>query len=323
MFQLEDSDYKTSGLYDTPLYKRLRARGVALGDIGSRGGSKSYLAPFRAGCDYTGFDADAAAADMAAHKEAGWNRFALLPYCLWSREESVTLNITKSAVNCSLYPPAQDLAAQYNLAGFAVERTVQMQATTLDALVGRKAIQPLEVLKTDAQGADLAILKGAENTLRDSMEVVICEILFIPVYEGIPLFSEVESHMRARDFLFYGFIEQTFRSTRRLPKRSALQRERFFHADAVFFRRPDAQRKARAFDVQVLMALALHYYDYALELIDLAPYAADEKPALRATVEHLAHALAQRLGAMRPTDFLGIMRTADALKDFTTYADVK
>jgi len=52
---------------------------------------------------------------------------------------------------------------------------VKVPAVTVDSLVGQFGLQPPFLLKLDIQGAELAVLKGAGETLK-ATEIVICEI---------------------------------------------------------------------------------------------------------------------------------------------------
>lgn len=324
------ADYEQSGLYDTPLFRRLEQEGVLLADVGSRGGSKTYFTPIRQVCDFVGFDADAAAITEEMLKESRWKSFRLLPYCMWSSDTELPLHITQSPINSSVYLPHARNTERYHLTGMAVARTLKMQATTLDRLAEQEKLRRFpEVIKMDTQGAELEILRGAPKALADSMEVIISEVLFFDVYEGAPRFSDIEQFLRQSGFSFYGFIEQTFRSTRRMQKRSSFLRERLFHADAVFFRSLKHLKHQRSFDVQIIMAIMLFYYDYALELIDHAPYTQQEKTLLKEIIVRLATRMAEQFRgstvqklAAQP-NFIDIMRIVDDARDMSSYADVQ
>jgi len=63
----------------------------------------------------------------------------------------------------------------------------------------------VDLLKMDIQGAELMVLRAAEKRLETTL-VIQTEVEFLPMYEGQPLFSEVEMFLRERGFLFHRFF---------------------------------------------------------------------------------------------------------------------
>jgi len=67
--------------------------------------------------------------------------------------------------------------------------------TTLDIEYFQRSIPPSELIKIDCQGAEISILKGGENIIKNS-EIIILEIPFFGKYnEGAPSFAEYISYM--------------------------------------------------------------------------------------------------------------------------------
>lgn len=60
------------------------------------------------------------------------------------------------------------------------------------------------LLKTDTQGHDLAVLRGASSILARAC-VVMAEAAFLPSYEEAPLFPEVVKYLETLDFRVSGF----------------------------------------------------------------------------------------------------------------------
>jgi hypothetical protein len=58
------------------------------------------------------------------------------------------------------------------------------------------------MLVIDAQGYELEVLKGAEQTLRH-MKIIYCEVAIIDLYRGGALFHEIHSHL-SREWQFVG-----------------------------------------------------------------------------------------------------------------------
>jgi FkbM family methyltransferase len=72
--------------------------------------------------------------------------------------------------------------------------------TTLDIEYSQKTIPPSELVKIDCQGAEISILKGGENIIKQS-EIIILEMPFFGKYnKGAPSFAEYISYMDSIGF---------------------------------------------------------------------------------------------------------------------------
>ncbi len=115
---------------------------------------------------------------------------------------------SNSAVN-SLYPIT---AAAHRLMDSEVTTlpSISVPVTTIDAHMKKFDIDHLDILKIDAQGHELAVLKGAEEALRDKrISFIVAELNFVPVYKGQSYFSQVAHYLHERGYeLFdlYNFV---------------------------------------------------------------------------------------------------------------------
>lgn len=103
----------------------------------------------------------------------------------------------------SLLPSNHDFLKHYAMLGplMKTKEIIDCQTTTLDeALDGRK----IDVLKVDVQGAALDVLQGGLETLKNTLFVK-CEVEFNPLYEGQPLFAEIDQFMREQGFMLFKF----------------------------------------------------------------------------------------------------------------------
>jgi len=81
----------------------------------------------------------------------------------------------------------------------AVPRTIETRTLrTLDALT--LEIDAPGLLKIDAQGYELEILRGSDETLKQ-IEAVLLEVAVIEINEGAPLLHEVVGFMKERNFV--------------------------------------------------------------------------------------------------------------------------
>ena len=80
-------------------------------------------------------------------------------------------------------------------------RTNTLSTVRLDDV---SEIDNVDYLKIDIQGAELEVFRNGTDRLRDCL-VIHTEVEFLPMYEGQPLFSEVEIFLRKQGFTFHRF----------------------------------------------------------------------------------------------------------------------
>lgn len=66
-------------------------------------------------------------------------------------------------------------------------------------------VQGASFLKLDVQGAGLDVIRGASEVLKSALVVQI-EVEFLPLYEGQPLFAEIDQAMRERGFVLHRLL---------------------------------------------------------------------------------------------------------------------
>ena len=98
-------------------------------------------------------------------------------------------------------------AAQYLGKGFWVKRPITEHQMTLVALDDVDGLPALDVLKMDVQGAEFDVLQGGTKTLAQCM-MIIPEVRFYRMYEGEPMWADVDAEMRAQGFVLHKFMHQ-------------------------------------------------------------------------------------------------------------------
>jgi FkbM family methyltransferase len=84
---------------------------------------------------------------------------------------------------------------------FGESESYAVEAVTIDSLE-----LPVDVLKLDLQGNELAALRGATNTL-PGVRAILCEVNFIARYQGCSLFHEVAGFLADRGFRLHRLYE--------------------------------------------------------------------------------------------------------------------
>lgn len=311
---------------------------LGLVDVGARWGVSEIFQPFANMIDVLAFEPEAEEAKKTEKQlnQDGWAHACVLPLALAQHTGNVKLRLLRHRNNSSIYSVRDESYHRYQLTGFELDKTLVVPTTTLDDIVfglDGNNHQWGEIIKIDAQGAELEILRGAEKCLRERNTALLCEIAFFSPYKGAPLFSEIDMFLRERGYVFYGFHDIQHRSTKRLSKSQAWGRERYMQADALFLRDPfestipQQNIDKRAYTVLFLVAVMFKYYDFALELSghEMAPETLGAlndhvKTLARIDVQHLRSVLAST--SKSPNPLISFAKLVDEYRDFSTFNDI-
>jgi len=190
-----------------------------------------------------------------------------------------TLYVTH-AVHCSsLYLPNAEYVSRFQgfSTGLSLEASIEVETTTLDEFAKREAIEAIDVLKVDVQGADLDVLRGGKDIIHKSTLAVVVEVEFSEVYKGQPLFSDIDQYLRQQGFVLFDLVTED--AWCRLPRqfspvRSQRRAGQLLWADAIYFRDllQDNAQVQHLYSPESLLKLgaiadAFEFPDYALEIL--------------------------------------------------------
>jgi len=116
-------------------------------------------------------------------------------------DRMATMHVGAVTDTSSLLPPCDHA----KLEGTAVR---ELPVRSLDSFVVANNLPEPDLLKLDVQGYELEVLKGAPMTLQRA-KAVLCEVSFVPLYEGQCLFADVVTFMSANGFSLRAFALET------------------------------------------------------------------------------------------------------------------
>lgn len=90
--------------------------------------------------------------------------------------------------------------------GFDVTQELEIDCISLAQFVQEEKISHIDFLKLDTQGSELDILLGGGDFLHE-ISVIKCEVEFVQLYEGQPLFDEVVGTLATYGFRLFAFEE--------------------------------------------------------------------------------------------------------------------
>jgi FkbM family methyltransferase len=126
------------------------------------------------------------------------------PFGLGPRTEERGINVMHATDYSSLLS-ARAENKQFASA-LAVDRVETIKLVPLDEIGPSLAPPSSRVfLKTDTQGFDLEVMRGATQFLR-RVSMVQMELAFKPLYQGVPLYDQVVAYMREQGFAMLGFF---------------------------------------------------------------------------------------------------------------------
>jgi len=122
----------------------------------------------------------------------------LLPYAVGDGRPH-TFYINNEDATSSLYPLNEAFCSAFEgLRTLKTVRETKIETVRLDDALVQYSI-PIDFLKLDIQGSELTALAGAEAAL-ERTAVVHCEVEFAPIYEGQPLYPEIQAFLNAKGF---------------------------------------------------------------------------------------------------------------------------
>ncbi len=194
---------------------------------------------------------------------------------LGQRSERRTLYLTQLPAASSLLEHNRDVLRDFaTYPWHEPAGTADIEIASLDCLLASQPEKYPDFLKTDVEGFDLEVLRGAAQILADRTLGVQVEVSFIERHRGAPFFGEVDHFLRDRQMVLFSLQrEQWLRHNCTVGVNSQPQ---IIWADAVYFLSREAfgQRVQAATPshrpelIVKMVALLLVYgaHDYAIEV---------------------------------------------------------
>lgn len=202
-------------------------------------------------CRVIGFDPLADRIQERADREKSYD-LTLLPYAIGDGG-SHTLYINNIDATSSMYPLNEEVVRRFqDLSSLHTVRTEEIATRRLDDVLSSDTV---DFLKLDIQGYELQALESAREVLSRTA-VVHCEVEFVPIYAGQPLFAEVQSFMVEQGFQLVDLINPV-----RLPsmvQSGQAYEDTLLFANAIFLRKGESSDADLCLR-QALVASLLYY----------------------------------------------------------------
>lgn len=103
------------------------------------------------------------------------------------------------------------------------DQEIKIVTHTIDQFCSKEKIGNIDILKLDTQGAELLILQGAENMLRNrSISLIYAEVLFVPLYKGQCFMHEVSQFLSQYGYSLFDLFQIRYSETGQIKWADAL-----------------------------------------------------------------------------------------------------
>lgn len=158
-----------------------------------------------------GFEPDPQAHKQLCDMYADNTAYRYLPYFV-GKGGDATFYETNWFMTGSLYKPNKPLLDAFFQLGDVVQCVAEHPVKTV-RLDDIDELGNIDLIKIDVQGGELDVFKGGERTLSSTL-MVWTEVEFVELYEGQPLFAEVDQFLRSQGFMFHcftGIVPRSFK----------------------------------------------------------------------------------------------------------------
>ena len=153
--------------------------------------------------------------ELSSKLEEKYNDIEVYQKALGDQNMSKIFTINKNNATSSFLEPTKYNRSQH---GEAVDskRKIKIEQTRLDDMIDN-----VDILKLDLQGHELAALKGSERIL-ENIDLITTETMFIEEYKNQPLFGDIDTFLRDRNFVLFNLYELSTHKNGRLDQADAL-----------------------------------------------------------------------------------------------------
>lgn len=259
-------------------FQTLQQEGLGYVDAGARDGVHAMFQEMAPLLHVVGFEPDGTECQrLNTASGARWRSLTYLPCGLGERDAEQSLHLCRSRGTSSFYQPNQTWLDRFpDSQRYEVVETQAVRVRSLDSLRRDPAVRmpsSIDFIKLDIQGAELDALKGSQETLRQQVIGVEVEVEFAPLYEGQPLFRDVDAYLAGCGFSLFKLRRKSWvrRNSQARPQVSAGQ---LIAGDALYLRDPLERGRAESFawsahqvEAVVLLATLYDLNDFALEIL--------------------------------------------------------
>ena len=144
----------------------------------------------------------------------------VFPLAMADRPGSMSFNLNRMDMNHSLLSQAEDSQKWASIDHIA---TIDVDCSTVDLFCAERKIERVDLLKIDAEGADLQVLEGAEGMIGNRrIGCIYVELLYVEIFSGQPFYFDVARFLFDHGYSLFDFYQNRFDSDGRLISSNGL-----------------------------------------------------------------------------------------------------
>ena len=92
-----------------------------------------------------------------------------------------------------------------------VRKETNVDVQTIDAFCNTVGIKKIDILKSDTQGYELEVFRGAAQMMEQNrIGLIYSEVMFTNMYEDMPSFDQLYLYLTSRNFSLVSFYQFNF-----------------------------------------------------------------------------------------------------------------
>jgi FkbM family methyltransferase len=132
-------------------------------------------------------------------------------------EGTTSFNATRASAVAGVLSPVAGLGERVPSGDHDILEKVTVPMVTIDGLMAREGIVGVDLLKVDAEGYDLEVLRGAQAALREHrVRVVLAEVFFVAYRDGQAFFWDIAAFLHEMGYNFVNLYDTRDTSQGRL-----------------------------------------------------------------------------------------------------------